>query len=509
MKKFLSLFFVLFVFISVPAHAAYQSAFDAVNFVPAVDQTDYYTVYGSQTLKPWQGNMGFYFDYAYRPLEFRRTGGGGGRQSVLDHAVYANAFGALGFTDWFTAGMNIPVSYNWYFTDDALAVDDSGFSMGDITLITKFRAVDIEKHKVGLSFVPYVTLPTGDIVRYAGNGHVMGGINAIVDAQFHERFNMSLNLGYLMRDDVTRVYAFPLGATATVRVDDLFTYGIAANVKFTKNFQGIIETYGQTVVRDFFGGSTNSLEAGAGVRYYFGDSGFAMDVGGMAGIFDGIGTPMFRGFAGLKWTSPIPVPCPVAAPDPRIQGNKIVIWGKIFFDTARTTIKPISYPVLDDVVDVLNKHPEITLVEVQGHTDHRGGDAYNMNLSQGRAEASVQYLVSKGISSSRLRAVGYGEARPIASNQTVEGMSQNRRTEFVIVASSNGSFTSQAVDAAVDAAATIINNAVPGSVNINPAVSGDQSSIAPESVPTDITPQEVEEIVKNNVTETNFTNVED
>lgn len=496
MKKILSFVFVGLLFCTY-SHAAYESRFDAVNFDPAIDGGDYYTVYGSQNLKPWQGNAGFYIDYAYRPLEFRRTGGGGGRQSVLDGALFMNAYGAMGFTDWFEAGINIPIGlYNWYFTDDATAADDSGGSMGDVLIMTKFRAIDISKHRVGLSFVPYLTLPTGDVVRYSGNGHITGGLNMILDGRLHERLSMSLNLGYLMRDDVTRNYVFPLGATATVRVDDLFTYGAAANVRFTKNFQGIVEAHGWTLVRDFFGtASTNSLEAVGGLRYYFGDSGFSIDAGGGAGLLDGVGTPLFRAFGGLRWTSPVPQPCPVCnAPDPRIQGNKIVIWGKIFFDTAKATIKTISYPVLDDVVDVLNKHPEITLVEVQGHTDARGSDAYNMKLSQARSESSMRYLISKGIDPSRLHAVGYGESRPIASNSTVEGMSQNRRTEFVIMSSTNNSFTTQAV---VDAVSTVVNSVVN---QINPAVNeSDPNTPSLEETAPSITPQEVQDSLKNNM----------
>lgn len=423
------------------AHSAYESRFDAINFDPAVDGGGYITVYGSQNLKAWQGVAGFYFDYANRPLEFRATGGATGRQSILDSTFIMNLYGALGFTDWFTAGLNIPiVAYNQFFTDDVFANSDNGGGMGDVSLLTKFRAIDIEKHRVGLSFLAGMTLPTGDIVRYNGSGHITGQMKVIFDARLHDRVEASLNVGGVMRDDVTRNYNFAGGATSTVRVDDLFTYGLGVNVKFAKNFQGIVETQGSTVMRNFFSNSnTTSLEAGGGVRYFFGDSGFAVDAGGTAGLIEGIGTPKFRAYVGLRWKSPVSQPCPACeAPDPRIQGDRIVLWGKIFYDTNKATIKPISFPVLDDVVDVLNKHPEITLVEVQGHTDFRGSDPFNMKLSDARAHSAMQYLISKGISSTRLTAKGYGESQPIASNDTVEGMSQNRRTEFVILQSTGG-----------------------------------------------------------------------
>ena len=81
----------------------------------------------------------------------------------------------------------------------------------------------------------------------------------------------------------------------------------------------------------------------------------------------------------------------------------------------------------------MQKNPQLQLVEVQGHCDIRGGHEYNMGLSQRRAEAVRDYLVSKGIEASKLVARGYGLTRPIADNTTKEGMSQNRRVEFVIM----------------------------------------------------------------------------
>ncbi|MBU0507000.1 MAG: OmpA family protein [bacterium] len=441
MKRILGvLVLVGLLLVSFTAQSAYVSRFDAVNFDPVVDGGDYFSVYGSQSLKAWQGNTGIIFDYAYRPLEFRSTGGTSTRQSVLDHSFIMNTYGAIGLVDWLTVGVNLPSAYNIYYTDDVNAADDSGMSMGDMTVMAKFRAVDIDKYKVGLSFMPFVTLPTGDVVRYMGNGHVTGGLKILFDVAFHKRFSMALNAGYLMRDDVTRVYNFANLGTATIRIDDEITYGIAANFKASRYFQLIAEAQGYTqALRDIFGTSnTTALEAGAGMRYFIGDSGFALSLGGAAGLIEGVGTPLFRGFFGVNWKSPESRECPPCAPDPRIKDNKIVIWGKIFFDTAKASIKRVSFPVLDDVVDVLKTHPEIRLVEVQGHCDWRGGDVYNMNLSQRRSESVRQYLIDAGIDGSRLTAKGYGESQPIASNDTVEGMSQNRRVEFVILQSSGG-----------------------------------------------------------------------
>lgn len=428
---------VLFIFsLILVSHswARYESGFEVITFKPATDSGDYFTQYGSQNLKAWQGVLGIYWDYANRPLQFVATGPAVGRQSVIDHWIIGNMYGALGFTDWFEVGMNIPVVYyNWFFVDDATVAEDHGGGLGDIQFNLKFRAVNTENSKVGLSFMPFVTIPSGDVERYTGNGHVTGGLMLITDFLFHERFNMALNVGANLRDDVTK---------HAVQIDDQFIYGAAANIKFTQNFHGILEAFGRTTMKNFFQNSGESpFEAGGGIRYLFGDSGFGLDLGGTAGIIDGIGAPRFRGFLGLKWTSPISTACPECAPelppDPRIQGDIIKIWGKIFFDTDKATIKPISFPVLDDVVDVMQKNPQLTMVEVQGHCDIRGGYQYNINLSQRRSESVVDYLVSKGIDRNRLTGKGYGYTVPIADNNTKEGMSQNRRVEFHILSRSD------------------------------------------------------------------------
>lgn len=415
------------------AQSAYESRFEVNTFDPAIDDSPYYTTYGSQTMKAWQGHMGFYLDFANRPLQFVATGAASGRQSVVDNLLVGNFFGTLAFTDWFEAGLNVPVvAYNDFFTDDAAARSDSAAGMNDILVMMKFRLVDIEKHKIGFSFLPYFTLPTGDTERYMGNGNVTGGAKFITDFMIGERFSMAFNLGILMRDDVTR---------NSVRIDDQFTYSAAGNLKFGRGWEGIAEIYGSTVLGDFFSYTNSSpLEASLGIRYNIPNSGFAVDLGGAMGLVDGVGAPRYRAFAGLRWTAPESKSCPECPqlappppPDPRISGNKIVIWGKIYYDTDKAIIKPISYPVLDDVVDVMQKNPQLTLVEVQGHTDARAGDAYNIKLSQDRAESARNYLIGKGIDASRLTARGYGESRPIADNKTKEGMSQNRRTEFVIL----------------------------------------------------------------------------
>ncbi|WP_437676770.1 OmpA family protein [Sorangium sp. So ce131] len=122
--------------------------------------------------------------------------------------------------------------------------------------------------------------------------------------------------------------------------------------------------------------------------------------------------------------------CPVAV---RVTEQEIVILQQVQFDTAKATIKKASDPLLEEVAGVLKEHPEITKIEVQGHTDTRGGRAYNVKLSQARAESVVKALVQRGIEAERLAPKGYGPDVPIADNDTDEGRQKNRRVQFKIM----------------------------------------------------------------------------
>ena len=103
----------------------------------------------------------------------------------------------------------------------------------------------------------------------------------------------------------------------------------------------------------------------------------------------------------------------------------------IFFQTAKSTLLPKSFPKLNDVVTILKDNPSFK-VQIDGHTDFVGNDAYNQTLSEQRAAAVKAYLVSQGIAESRLSSAGYGESRPVADNNTAAGKAKNRRVEMTL-----------------------------------------------------------------------------
>jgi outer membrane protein OmpA-like peptidoglycan-associated protein len=103
----------------------------------------------------------------------------------------------------------------------------------------------------------------------------------------------------------------------------------------------------------------------------------------------------------------------------------------VLFDTAKYTLKPGAREKLAKVSGILLAHPGLILA-IEGHTDSVGGDEYNQELSEHRAEAVRDYLVTQGIAPDSVSAKGFGKTMPVATNDTPEGRQQNRRVELVV-----------------------------------------------------------------------------
>ncbi len=116
----------------------------------------------------------------------------------------------------------------------------------------------------------------------------------------------------------------------------------------------------------------------------------------------------------------------------KIEIGKSMILRNIFFDFDEFTLKKESYMELDRLVSFLKQNPKVR-IRLDGHTDIKGTQEYNMTLSVNRAKAAYNYLVSKGIQKNRLEYKGYGKSVPIANNSTATGRALNRRTEIVII----------------------------------------------------------------------------
>jgi OOP family OmpA-OmpF porin len=119
-------------------------------------------------------------------------------------------------------------------------------------------------------------------------------------------------------------------------------------------------------------------------------------------------------------------------PKKEVPKEEVVILRGIHFDFDKYNIKPEWRPVLDEAAQILQKRPNIRVM-IEGNTDAIGTLEYNQKLSERRAKAVYDYLLTKGVSASRMQTIGYGKTRPKADNSTAEGRAINRRVEFKVM----------------------------------------------------------------------------
>ncbi|MEQ8474408.1 MAG: OmpA family protein [Marinoscillum sp.] len=115
-----------------------------------------------------------------------------------------------------------------------------------------------------------------------------------------------------------------------------------------------------------------------------------------------------------------------------IEVGQTVLINNIFFDTGKASLRETSFADLNRLVGLLNKYPNMK-IEINGHTDNIGSESTNQVLSQSRAQSVLDYLSGQSVGTDRLVSKGYGEAKPIATNDSEEGRQRNRRVEFTIV----------------------------------------------------------------------------
>jgi len=420
------------VLLALPAAAKPKTA-DVVNFNPTSDGGKYITVHQSKSLHQWGFNAGMYTDFAYHPLEYADPAGNR-RRGIVDNLLMSHFDAAIGFFDFWSMGIDMPIAWWETFYDPAVRAaavqkQNKMLKMGDLRVEMKFKFLDIDKYHVGLALVPFMYFPTGSSSYFLGNGMWSPGGKLVVDGDIKNRVFLSFNAGYRMYDR-TQYDA----NTPNAVINDTLELGGGVNVRITDSWAVLGEVYSESVLSALFKNQLqNPAEFTVAGRWtpQSKAKGLGVTFGGGRGLDTGIGSPDFRAFVGVNYRPDKKPPKPVEVEV--VAEEKIVITQKIHFEFNKSTIRPISYPILDDVAYLLQINPQIRRVRVEGHTDWIGSDAYNQKLSERRAAAVRDYLIGKGIAADRMIAVGYGEARPIADNNTTQGRARNRRTEFTVL----------------------------------------------------------------------------
>jgi len=117
---------------------------------------------------------------------------------------------------------------------------------------------------------------------------------------------------------------------------------------------------------------------------------------------------------------------------PELQTGQVLSFDNIYFDSGSANIKPESYYILDNMVQILDANPN-AIVQIAGHTDSDGSSSYNQTLSEQRATSVFNFLVQRGISASMLTTMGFGEAQPVVPNTSASNKAMNRRIEFTVL----------------------------------------------------------------------------
>ncbi len=173
------------------------------------------------------------------------------------------------------------------------------------------------------------------------------------------------------------------------------------------------------------GGSVNAYEGGKGNDGSHEETAAAAAGGAVVGGI--VGTLLGHLICDPVEEAPPPPPAPAPPPPPAPKRMQLSADAYFAFDSAK--LKPEGEAKLEEIVRAMKDNPALRAT-IEGHTDSIGSDAYNQRLSERRAGAVRDYLVSRGIDQQRITAEGYGESKPIASNSLAEGRASNRRVEI-------------------------------------------------------------------------------
>jgi len=406
----------------------------------------YYSVDGAKVSNHGHFRSSFLFNYARRPLALQRASDGKLVDTVIKGRADIDFMVAFGLFDRLEVGIAMPVTLHQEDGNIAALGRTSNIlgGWGDARISTKVLLG--ANDNAALALVGTLGLPSGRTSQLLGNSTGVFFAPEAVATVYHKRFDASLSIGWQTRiDDTVRF------GEQTITLDDGMTAGFGVRIPLWKKKLDFIGDASFAMSAFEFDTEERSAELIGGLRTYL-PHGLAADIGGGAGLTRGIGVPQWRVLAGLSWeygrpekvcpnprtivktrvrteTRTVVVPVPVKV---KIIKQTIFL-PPVYFATDKDVILPQSRATMDKVIELLRKHLWVRKVMVEGHTDHRASDEYNLDLSKRRAKSVYNYLIEHGVSPDRLDKIGYGESRRVDTTETVDGMSKNRRVEFIII----------------------------------------------------------------------------
>jgi hypothetical protein len=424
MKK-LIVFIFFAIFFSTATYSA-QKGFEVMSFRPATDNGSYLSIWDSHILDAGEWFFGTTFDYSYRPLQL--TTNGFRDVGVLDKVFEQHLYSSVGIIkNRLEVGIDVPIGW-WLNYRDPRTVNsapEKKMSFGDLLLNAKVRLLDIKKSKVGLSVLPFISLPTGKSDYFFGSGVLTAGANLIAEVNPFEKVFVAMNLGLLGKKN----YTF-----RDINDASKLTGGLGVAVDATKNLNVSMDLLFKTRLSGMFKEKAETpIELLTGAKYAIANTGFVVNGALGGGLINGAGVPEYRILFGLGYDLPS---CKGKIP----ENEKEIVIEKVNRPTANLVHfefnsikvkKNIETANLDALAKTLRKDKTKQLV-VEGNTDNKGSKTVNDKISKQRAKAISRYLNQRGIRSSSITIKARGSENPVADNSTEEGRQANRRVEVMV-----------------------------------------------------------------------------
>lgn len=446
MKRYLACTVLLFSFFK-----SFQAQANAVgvgvqNFHPTYSGLDFVSVHSSNTLEEGYFNIGAFINYSENTLPYFDD------EAEDDQSWSSQIHIGLGLTKNWDIGYSMPM----------LNSQDVGSNQA----VGFFEKTGVSEHRIqskyrflrgtdwGAAFIGGLTFDNTENYPLSGNDPgPTWTLELALDKQITEKIRLAFNAGYKLRDEGDAIAAF----TTVSPLKDQWIFSAAANYAFLDYNSVIITEAYASIPAEESDVNTNkeitSAELLLGYKYV-GFKNFDLHAGAGTEILQGTSTPDWRVYAGFNWRiGPL-------WNKPQESNQKVIeeveqeetiditeykeykeipvkkkanyVIRNINFETASDKLTPDSKASLDKFAEFLKAPPGIISLAVHGHTDSQGSDTYNLNLSQRRANAVKTYLSSKGLEGSKISATGFGESKPIDTNETADGRAKNRRVEFKV-----------------------------------------------------------------------------
>ncbi len=359
------------------------------------------------------------------------------RFSVVRRLHSVGLGGGWMVTKRFLIGIEVPLHYvrlgGDFITNYSLTRDTSKWVLGDINLRAKIRLTS-DDSSVNAAIMPYAIFPTGNANYFISDDSYGFGGKLIVDAEVLPILHLYGNAGYtyvphaeFLNIDRTRRVELAAGAYVKVLGDKL---GLNGEVINAITLPGYDKDQNPIAIRVGFRARTGI------VRWYFGGAleGVQNARSNDVSLYAGVKMPFGTWEEKPEPAAPLPDPEPITVEKKiEILKENLSIRREINFETAKDVILPESFGELDSAADIINQYGQyISTITIEGHTDSRGSDPYNLDLSQRRANSVKKYLVEKGVPSDKLQAIGYGERQPKVKEIDAATLRINRRVEFKV-----------------------------------------------------------------------------